>query len=795
MTSTGDLARGLRRTLGRQPAVSLATTAALIAGIGVAAAVAGFLDSLHAPPRWTARVPDPDMLVRVSPVRNYGSYTAIGPRLRTLDVAVYRRVTAGAGRGPFAAPLQLECVSPAYLALLGVRPFAGRDFDSRDDVEGGPPIVVLAHHFWMRRFGGDPAVLGTAMQVDDRLHTIIGVGPPDFGGVDSPPADAWTPLAASPKFCDASGRPVPDQGAWLRTVGRVRPGFTVAHADAEVAALFAADAEWARRFGRGVVEPLYGRRAAHGSPAGRIGRFLAAGVVFMLLVVCVNVSLVRSLHVADCRDALAVRRQLGATRLRLGWMLWAETLLLAAACVPPAAIVALWTAWTLEAFFPIGSVETLLSPRGLAGLTAVALAVGGLGGAAPAVAGARTALRSAPGQSMPAGTRPSPGRDALLAGQVAAALVLIMVAQLLVRSTSEIRRGLGFDLDGVVVLTADLERAGFGSADRLSTFHLLEERVVRLPHVGAAALASLSLLDHDESSPAVAVTAPGSLGSVTVQTSTAVSPSYFDVVGTRLAQGRAFTREDTAGSRPVMIVSDGLARRLWPGRDATGLCAFVDDAGCVDVVGVSESRRPGAVRYYEEEFFVPLAQASRYGMDADIPRALFVRPKDAGDESLAAIAAAVRGAVPDLPFVSVERLSDRADAETRSWRLGIRMFGLFGGVAVLLAGIGVYGSLAGAVRRRTPEIAVRMALGARPADVVRLMLRRGAMVLAAGMALGGAALLAAAPLLRAWLFGVVPTDGPSLAAACGAVAVSVSLAVAAPLARAVRVDPMAALRC
>ena len=200
------------------------------------------------------------------------------------------------------------------------------------------------------------------------------------------------------------------------------------------------------------------------------------------------------------------------------------------------------------------------------------------------------------------------------------------------------------------------------------------------------------------------------------------------------------------------------------------------------------------MRYYEEEFFVPLAQASRYGMDVDTPRALFVRPKDAGNESLAAIAAAVRGAVPDLPFVSVARLSDRSDAETRSWRLGIRMFGLFGGVAVLLVGIGVYGSLAGAVRRRAPEIAVRMALGARPADIVRLMLRRGAMVLAAGMALGGAALLVVAPLLRAWLFGVVPTDGPSLAAACGAVAVSVSLAVAAPIARAVRVDPMAALR-
>ena len=792
--STGGRARGLLRTLGRQPAVSLATTAALIAGIGVAAAVAGFLDSLNTPPRWTARVPDPNMLVRVSPVRNYGSYTAIGPRLRTLDVAVYRRVTAGTGRGPFAAPLQLECVSPAYLALLGVRPFAGRDFDARDDVEGGPPTVVLAHHFWMRRFGGDPAVLGTMMQVDDRLHTIIGVAPPDFGGVDSPPADAWTLLAASPKFCDASGRPILDQGAWLQTVGRVRPGFTVAHADAEVAALFAADAESGRRFGRGVVEPLYGRRAAHGSPAGRVGRFLAAGVVFMLLVVCVNISLVRSLHVADCRDALAVRRLLGATRLRLGWALWAETLLLAAACVPPAAIVALWTAWTLEAFFPIGSVEAVLSPRGLAALTAVALAVGSLGGAAPAVAGARTALRSASGKSMPAGTRPSLGRDALLVSQVAVALVLIMVAQLFVRSTSEIRRGLGFDLDGVAVLTADLERAGFGSADRLSTFHLLAERVVRLPHVEAAALASQSLLDPDDSHLMLGVTAPGSFGSVVMSTFNAVSPPYFDVVGTRIVRGRAFTREDAAGSRPVMIVSDSLARRLWPGRDATGLCAFVGNAGCVDVVGVSESRRPGAVRYYEEEFFVPLAQASRYGMDVDTPRALFVRPKDAGDDSLAAIAAAVRGAVPDLPFVSVARLSDRADAETRSWRLGIRMFGLFGGVAVLLAGIGVYGSLAGAVRRRTPEIAIRMALGARPADVVRLMLRRSAMVLAAGMALGGAALLVVAPLLRARLFGVVPTDGPSLAAACGAVAVSVSLAVVAPITRAVRVDPMAALR-
>ena len=789
---TGGRIRAVGRIPGRRPAASLATMAALIAGIGVAGAVAGFLASLHAPPRWTARVAAPHALVRVRPVRNYGSYAAIARRLETLDAAVYLRVPASLGRGRFAAPLRLECVAGRYWEVLGVQPFAGRSFDPSDDVEGRPPVVLLAHHFWLRRFEGDLAVLGATLRIDDRQHTIIGVAPPDFGGVDSPPADAWTPLAASPTFCSASGRPILDQGAWLQAVGRVRPGFTVAHADAEIAALFAVEAEAERRFGRGVVEPLYGRRAAYGSPAGRIGRWLAAGVVFMLLVVCVNVSSLRSLQVADRREALAVRLRLGATRLRLGGALWGETLLLTALCAPPAVIVALWTAWTLEAFFPIGSAAAVLSPRGLAGLVAIALAVGGLAGAAPAVAGARTALRSVPGGSGPTAARPSLGRDALLASQVAAVLVLIMVAQLFVRSTAELRRGLGFDLDRVAVLTADLERAGFGSADIRSTFDLLAQRVARLPDVEAAALASRSLLSPDESTPMMGVTAPGSFGSVPAATVNAVSPSYFDVVGTRLAQGRAFTREDAAGSRPVMIVSDGLARRLWPGRDAVRRCAFVQNAGCVEVVGVSESRRHRSVQDYEEEFFVPLAQASRYGVDG--PRALFVRPRDTGDGALTAIAAAVRGARPDLPFVSVARLSDRADAETRSWRLAVLMFRLFGGVAVLLAGVGVYGSLAWTVRRRTPEIAVRMALGARRTDVVRWMLRRDAAVLAAGMALGGAAIPAAAPLLRAWLFGVAPIDGPSFGAACGVVAVSVLLAVAAPVARAMRVDPLAALR-
>ncbi len=788
---TGGRVRAVGRILGRRPAASLVTMAALIAGIGVAGAVAGFLASLNTPPRWTARVAAPHALVRVRPVRNYGSYTEIARRLETLDAAVYLRVPASLGRGRFAAPLRLECVAGRYWEVLGVQPFAGRSFDPRDDVEGGPPAVLLAHRFWLRRFEGDLAVLGATLRIDGRRHTIIGVAPPDFGGVDSPPADAWTPLAASPTFCSGSGRPILDQGAWLRTVGRVRPGFTVAHADAEIAALFAVEAEAERRFSRGVVEPLYGGRAAYGSPAGRIGRWLAAGVVFMLLVVCVNVSSLRSLQVADRREALAVRRRLGATRLRLGGALWVETLLLTALCVPPAVVVALWTAWTLEAFFPVGSAEAVLSPKGLAGLAAVALAVGGLAGAAPAVAGARTALRSVPGGG-PAAARPSLGRDALLASQVAAVLVLIMVAQLFVRSTAELRRGLGFDLDGVAVLTADLERAGFGSADMRSTFDLLAERMVRLPRVEAASLASRSLLSPDEPTPMMGVTAPGSFGSVPAATVNAVSPSYFDVVGTRLAQGRAFTREDAAGSRPVMIVSDGLARRLWPGRDATGRYAFVGNAGCVEVVGVAESRRHRSVQDYEEEFFVPLEQASRYGVDG--PRALFVRPRDTGDGALAAVAAAVRGARPDLPFVSVERLSGRADAEMRSWRVAVLMFRLFGGVAVLLAGVGVYGSLAWTVRRRTPEIAVRMALGARRMDVVRWMLRRDAAVLAAGMALGGAAISAAAPLLRAWLFGVAPLDGPSFAAACGVVAVSVSLAAAAPVARAMRVDPMAALR-
>lgn len=602
------LIRAAGRILGRQPAASLVAMAALIAGIGVAGAVAGFLASLNTPPRWTARAAAPHALVRVRPVRNYGSYTAIARRLETLDAAVYLRVPASLGRGRFAAPLRLECVSGSYWEVLGVQPFAGRSFDPRDDVEGGPPVVLLAHHFWLRRFEGDLAALGATLRIDDRRHTIIGVAPPDFGGVDAPPADAWTPLAASPTFCSASGRPILDQGAWLQAVGRVRPGFTAAHADAEVAARFPVEAEAERRFGRGVVEPLYGGRAAWESPAGRIGRWLAAGVGFLLLVVCVNVSSLRSLQVADRREALAVRRRLGATRLRLGGALWVETLLLAALCAPPAVIVALWTAWTLEAFFPLGSAEAVLSPRGLAGLTAAALAVGGLAGAAPAVAGARTALRSVPGESMPAAARPSLGRDALLASQVAAVLVLIMVAQLFVRSTAELRSGLGFDLDGVAVLTADLERAGFGSADVRSTFDLLAERVVRLPDVEAAALASRSLLSPDESTPMRGVMAPGSSGSVPAAAVNAVSPSYFDVVGTRLVHGRAFTREDAAGSRPVMIVSDGLARRLWPGRDATRRCAFVGNAGCVEVVGVSESRRHRSVQDYEEEFFVPLAQ-------------------------------------------------------------------------------------------------------------------------------------------------------------------------------------------
>jgi len=782
-------ARGVARIVRRWPAFALGAALSLTLGVGVSGAVFGFVQSVFTPPLRGEHARDLQRLVRVPAIKTYEAYRSMVERLRTLDIGVYYRGSAGIGRGAFAAPLQLECISHTYLHLLEVRPAIGRTFEAREDVEGGPPLLLLEYRFWMRHFEGDPAVVGSIVDVNARRYMVVGVAPLDFGGVESPGADAWTLLAASPREC--LGLDDWRQTHSLAVVGRIREPFTLAQAAGEMESQRSALAELNGPLfpmGTGApVLPLYGPGRSAWSPERRILRWVGAGAAAALLLVCANVSVLMLLGVARRTDEMAVRLRLGARRRQVLAQVLGEALALGAVCAAPAVVVAAWTATLMEALAPVGSVGEFLGLRGFGMVAAIALGAGLGSGVMPALAAARTRVDTArPGGVEALTKRRSLARAALLAAQVAVAFVLVMMAGLFARSSAAAGRDVGYDLEHLIVASLDLERTSFGASRAQSVFDLLLRRAQRQPAVRSAALGSQPLMGFSREYQALQL--PGSDDGMAVPVAY-VTPSYFRTLGTRLVRGRGFESEDVAGAGPVMIVSEGLAQRLWPSGEALGSCAFVGfpNPVCTEVVGVSESRRADTITEVDDEIFLPLSHDV-------VPRVLFVRTHGSADASIGSVATALRGALPDLPFLDVRLVADLIDDQTRAVRLAATMSNLFGAIAVVLASIGIYGAMAVSMRQRRFELGIRLAVGAGRGAVTWLLLRRSLAILGAGWIVGGAAIAIVAPALTVLLFGVAPLDTASFLWAAGIVGTSVAIGAVPPAIRAAGLDPARALR-
>lgn len=788
-----DLLRGAGgavRLIRRWPTIALGAALTLSLGVGVSGAVFSFLQAVVAPPLRGEHAENLQRLVRVPAIKTYAAYRGMTERIRTLDMGVYYRSSAGLGRGPFAAPLRLECISDTYLRLLGIRPVIGRAFEAHEDVEGGPPLLLLGHRFWTRYFDGDPAVVGTMVDVNARRYTVIGVAPRDFGGVESPGADAWTLLAASPQQC--LGQAVYwRQAISMGVVGRIREPFTLAQATAELRSQRLAVAELNTRFfpvgTGGPVVPLHdpGRRAE--SPERRILRWVGTAASAVLLLVCTNVSVLLLLGVARRREEMAVRLQLGARRRQVFARVLGEALALGVLCTAPAVLAAVWTTMLMEALVPVGSIGEFMTPAGFAVVAAIALGAGLCSGIMPALGAARTRIATAqPGGVEALTKRRVLARDALLAAQVALALVLTMMAGLFGRSSAAARRGAGFDLERVVVASLDMERTGFSSSETQSVFERLQMRVLREPAVHSATVSSHTPMESNREYTSLRL--PGADDGMAVRVSY-VTSSYFGTVGTRLVRGRQFESNDLAGVPTVMIVSEGLAQRLWPNGDSLGSCAFIGfpNPVCTEVVGVSESRRADWITEVHDEIFLPLSHNVT-------SRVLLVRTRGHADGSIGPVAAAIRAASPDLPFINVRSLADLADEQTRAVRLAATMSNLFAVVAAALTGIGIHGAMAVSIRQRRFELGIRLALGASRRAVTWLVLRRSLAILAAGWIVGVVSIVLVSPILSALLFGVASLDAASFLWATGVVGLSMALGAVQPAMRAAGLDPVEAMR-
>lgn len=796
-----DLGHDLRaalRTLSRAPGFVLVALLTLTVGLGANAAIFSVVRSVLLRP---LPYPEADRLVQI-----WTDERANGREepewLTPPDFDDWRRestsfsaMAAYQGWGPDLTgdgdPESLAglAVTGDFFAVLGVPAALGRTLSPRDDDPGAERVVVITDGLWRRRFGADPAMLGRAITLNGEPWTVAGVLPRDFRG-PLPLVDLYRGLRRDP--ASGCGRDC----IVLRAIGRLRPGVTAGQAQADLAAIAGRlAAEYPNsNAGRGAwLVPLHEQITGPVAPA-LLALTVAVGLV--LLVGCVNLATLLLARGAARARELAVRAALGAGRARLVRQLMVESLLLAAAGgglgLAVATVVARFAARLVPE--PIRAVQPVTVDAAVIGfglmLAAVAAVVFGL---APAVQAVRRdltlALRSGGRTETARGGRLRAG---LVVAELALAVMLLVGAGLLLRSFLRLQQvDLGYRTAGLLSTGVAFPRARYPDPARaeLAVADLLE----RLR--ASAAIRSAEVTDApplapggDQDLSALPVGEPGQdrLPSLWYRS---VSPGYHDLLGIRIVRGRAFAPTDRAGAAPVAIVNEETARRFWRGADPVGRELLADGGARVTVIGVAaDGRHDGPHQPVKTELFVPMGQFPTRAVT------LLVEPAGSEAGAIEAVRAALRAVDPLVPLTPVVRLADRAAEAVQLPRLYASLVAALAAVALGLAALGVFGVMAYLVALRRRELGVRVALGARPGAVRAMVLGQGVRLaaLGAGIGLAGAALLTR--LLRTLLFGVSPLD-PLTFAAVALVLAGVSLAAAwLPASRAMRVDPLVAMR-
>jgi putative ABC transport system permease protein len=689
-------------------------------------------------------------------------------------------------------------VTSNVFGILGSAPLLGRGLLPSDDAPEASPVAVLTEKLWRERFGADPAVAGKTVHLDQRPFTIVGVMPAIFKTPpNAPPAELWTPLSKDPVFEDLRQR---RGGHYLTIVGRLKGGVPTARAQAELATVAQ---ELARQYPRenegwGVrLVPL-----SESFVAGvRTALLLLLGAVgFVFLIACANVANLLLTRTSARAREFAIRTALGAGRSTLVRQALTECLLLGLAGGALGVALALAAMGALRAWLPpdlprvgeIGIDARVLGFSFLASLAAAAVF-----GIAPALQASGSGLAGALREGS-AGAGESRGkrrlRNLIVAAETAFAFVLLVGAGLLAKSFVRLQSvPLGFDPSRVLTAGMSLPRTQYTKPEEwLGFYTTLVERLASKPGVESVS-ASLPLplygaglnfafkIEGQAESPGADLSA----------NYTAATPGYFRVLGIRLLQGRLLTEQDTAQSPKVCLISQTFARRHFAGADPIGkrLVFGFKESVSREIVGVvADVRRDGLGVVSRPEMYVPFIQEPWW--------AAYVVIRTSGDPMR--LAAVLRGEVraldPSLPIEGVQPMSQIVSESVAEPRFRTTLLGLFGGLALVLAIIGTYGVISYSVGRRKREVGIRLALGAAPGDVLRLVLAEGLALTGAGLAAG---LLGAAALTRSLaslLFDVGRLDPATYAAAALALAAAGLLASWVPARRAMRVDPVRTLR-
>ena len=731
-------------------------------------------------------------------------------------VALYRSGPMTIGFDAGAERIQGEEVTGRYLATLGVLPLIGRDFDAAEDrVPGAPRVALISHGFWLRRFGGESDVLGRTIQLDGLPAVVIGVMGRGFKGL-SGQSEVWINAAAG----DANDLSQRWSHSW-DMLARLAPGVGVERAVAEIGVLGArveaAHPEPAAMGGANapkwgaMARPLDATRMD--AAIGRSLVVLEVAVGLVLLIACANLANLFLTRAASRKREIAVRMAVGAGRRHLVRQLLTES----------AVVAALGGA--------VGLGVSVLGIRGLAGLMsglsdAIGSRLGGLTvlgltnvrldftvvlftlavtaatallvGLLPAIRATRPdlteALKEGGLQGM-VGRRGFSVRDGLVVAELTLAVVLLAGAGLMIRSLAGLLAiDAGIDPSGVLTVRTAIPSPGYQPDSAAGFYRELLERAAALPGVEGSALGNCPPLAggcngtvlwyRDRANPP-----EGSEPLVGVHH---VSPDYFQVMGVPLVAGRGFTAADRRGGPKVVIINQSAARKFFPDEDPLGKPIAVGQGGFHDraeIVGVVGDIRFGTVDQVPvPDVFIPYLQAPRASA------VLYLRTAGPPEALVPAVRGLIRELSPNLPVYDVRTMEDRVELATVRPRLTTWVLAVFAAAALLLAGVGVYGVIAYEVTQRTREIGVRMALGARPAAVLRMVLRRGFVLTLLGLGVGLLVAFGVTRLLRSLLYEVGPADPATYVAIVLVLATAAALATWFPARRATRVDPVEAIR-
>ncbi len=811
-----DLRYGLRMCL-KNPGFTSVAVIALAVGIGANTTIFSFVNALLLRP--PAGLAEPERVVSIYTsdfssggygASSFPDYVDFRDQGRAFEgLAAYQPTVANVlargadepvrGRGLY--------VTGNFFGVLGIRAARGRLLTPADDAQaGGSPVTVLSHAVWQRRFGGDEGVVGSIIQLDGRAHTVVGITDESFRGMRLGEAapDFWVPMRT--KLSDDFG----ERGnRGYEVVGRLKHGVTPDMAQTEVRAVFARLAQAYPETNLGTLErpneprPVTVVEHSLMGPRGRenawaISQLLLVVVGLVLLIACANVANLLLARASARRREIAIRLALGAGRRRLIRQLLTESTTLALGGGALGLLIALWTGELLPSFFPPEETAVLdfsLDWRVLAFTLLLSIVTGMLFGLAPALQATRPELVGALKDDT-AGATPGHSRfglrGALVVAQVAISIVLLVTAGLFLRS---LRNALNFDpgFDSNNLLLASLELKGPEAAapqGRLFYDDLLG-RVRNLPGVRGASLTNIVPLSGGGQRRNIYIEGYVPRPGEDIELNTnVVGPDFFPTMGIPLLAGRTFDGRDRQEAPGVVIVNEEFAHRYFPGQEAVGKRLRTDSEGpFMEIVGVARTARYRSLREEPPPFvYLPFSQEYGSGMT------LMVRTEGEALDAVAGVRAVARDVNKNMTLFNVTTMAEQVGAAVSGDRMIAVLLGVFGGVALLLAVVGIYGVMSYAVARRTHEIGVRMALGAQRSDILNLVIRQGMAPVIVGGVIGLAASLALTRVMTGLLFGVSATDPGTFAGVALLLAGVALLACYIPARRAARVDPLRALR-